>query len=89
MSESVICNAILYKAKNQINTLMSSSQHCHYHLWQKKGSGSWKVKKHSQKVTSDNFRSDGLDYPYDYPFDYSNDLVNQKIVNDNYAAIGF
>lgn len=32
------------QSKNQINTLMSSSQHCHYHLWQKKGSGSWKVK---------------------------------------------
>ena len=46
-------------------------------------------KKTFTKVTSDNFRSDGLDYQYDYPFDYSNDLVNQKIVNDNYAASDF
>ena len=41
------------------------------------------------RVTNEIFESDGLDYPYDYAFDYANILVNQKLVNNNYASSDF
>lgn len=53
--------------------------------------GNWihEEKKSFAKVTNALYETDGLDYPHDYPFDYTNNLVNQKIVNDNYAASDF
>ena len=41
------------------------------------------------RITNEIFESDGLDYPYDYPYDYANILVNQKLVNNNYASSDF
>lgn len=41
------------------------------------------------RITNGAFNSDGLDYPYDYAYDYANNLVNQKIINDNYTSSDF
>lgn len=54
-----------------------------------KGMWIFERKKSFTKMTSEAFIVDGLDYSYDYSFDYANSLVNQKIVNDNYAASDF
>lgn len=53
--------------------------------------GNWiyEDKKSFSIVTGEKYNSDGLDFPTDYPFDYANDLVSQRIVNDNYASSDF
>lgn len=53
--------------------------------------GGWVSEKNFSfaRITNEAFNSDGLDYPYDYSYDYANNLVNQKIVNDNYTSSDF
>ena len=41
------------------------------------------------RITNVIFDSDGLDYDIGYSYDYSNSLVNQKIINNHYAASDF
>lgn len=80
-----------YVFENEHGTDYNNSKRAELKLKFVAENGNWihEEKKSFAKVTNELYETEGLDYPHDYPFDYSNNLVNQKIVNDNYAASDF
>ena len=74
------------KPKKYVNTKRTTIE---LSLVAENGNWIYEDKKSFSIVTGDKYNSDGLDFPTDYPFDYANDLVSQRIVNDNYAASDF
>lgn len=74
------------KPKKYVNTKRTTIE---LSLVAENGNWIYEDKKSFSIVTGDKYNSDGLDYPTDYPLDFANDLVSQRIVNDNYAASDF
>lgn len=74
------------KPKRFVNTRSTT---IYLNLLAENGNWIYEDKKSFSRITSGMYNSDGLDYPHDYVFDFSNSLVNQKVVNDNYAPSDF
>lgn len=80
-----------YFTANSHGTSYSNSKRAELELSFVAENGNW-IKEETYsfaRITNEIFESDGLDYPHDYAFDYANILVNQKLVNNNYASSDF
>ena len=83
------CEGYFYANKHGTN--YSNSKRAELELTFVAENGNWISEQEFQfaRITNEAFSFDGLDYPHDYAYDYTNNLVNQKIINDNYTSCDF